>query len=106
MGRTMIRARMITLAALKKLELPNTILAKPQTFMNNSGKAVKSLLSKHKILNTKYLVVVHDDIDIPLGQVKVSVNRGSAGHKGVESIIESLGTKDFTRIRIGIQPLA
>lgn len=76
------------------------VLAKPQTFMNNSGKAVKSLLGKTK----SDLVVIHDDIDISLGKIKVSRGSGSAGHKGVDSIIQSLGTKDFTRIRIGIQP--
>lgn len=74
-----------------------TVLAKPQTFMNNSGSAVRSLYTKH-------IVVVHDDIDLPLGTIKVSTNRGSAGHKGVESIIQALGTKNFTRIRIGVQP--
>ena len=74
------------------------VLAKPQTFMNTSGLAIKSLLPKPS------LVVVHDDIDIPLGKVKISENRGSAGHKGVDSIIQTLGTKNFTRVRIGIQP--
>lgn len=98
----------MVLDALKEVELPNAILAKSQAFMNNSGKAVKKLLRR----NTneaiaeliRHLIIVHDDIDIPLGKVKVSVGRGSAGHKGVESIIQSLGTKNFTRIRIGIQP--
>lgn len=81
-------------------------LAKPQTLMNNSGKAVASLtkLSFPKLNLVKELVVVHDDIDIPLGQVKISQGKGSAGHKGIESIIQSLGTKNFTRVRIGIQP--
>jgi len=90
------------------------ILAKPQTFMNNSGQTVKSLtknylptgdLPKGDKLQTTNLLVIHDDIDLPLGKIKVSVGRGSAGHKGVESIIEALGTKNFTRIRIGIQPV-
>lgn len=86
------------------------VLAKPQTFMNNSGKAVAALvrlsfrLSFRKLSLTKELIVVHDDIDIPLGEVKISKGRGSAGHKGVESIIQALGTKNFTRVRIGIQP--
>src|SRR3989344_1814964 len=86
------------------------LLAKPQTFMNNSGKAVKSLIAKLGLAKAGLakakpsLVVIHDDIDLPLGTVKVSSNRGSAGHKGVESIIQALGTKNFTRIRIGIQP--
>ena len=77
------------------------LLAKPQTFMNKSGASVKSLMK-----TKPGLVVVHDDIDIPIGTVRVSKDRGSAGHKGVDSIIEQLGSKDFTRIRIGVQPLA
>ena len=77
------------------------ILAKPQTFMNNSGQPVKTLYSFYK---PKELIIIHDDIDLPLGKIRISKNRGSAGHKGVESIIKELGFKDFTRIRIGIQP--
>lgn len=78
------------------------MLAKPQTFMNKSGHAVKKILNhKSKILN---LILVHDDLDLPLGKIKIVKNRGSAGHKGVESIIKSLGSKDFIRIRLGIQP--
>ncbi len=80
------------------------VLAKPQTFMNNSGKAVQSLLKLGLSKTKPSLVVIHDDIDISLGKVKVSKGSGSAGHKGVESIIQALGTKDFTRIRIGICP--
>jgi len=81
-------------------------LAKPQTFMNNSGKAVKSLVTKYNIPKSDLvtLIIIHDDIDIPLGKIKISKNRGSAGHKGVDSIIQALGTKNFTRVRIGIQP--
>ncbi len=77
------------------------ILAKPQTFMNNSGKSVKTLFSFYK---PKELIIVHDDIDLPLGKIRISKNKGSAGHKGVESIIKEIGTKDFTRFRIGILP--
>lgn len=82
-------------------EKNKTILAKPQTFMNESGKSVKAIVNFYK---TKDLIVIHDDIDLILGRMKTSKNSGSAGHKGVESIIRELGTKDFTRIRIGIQP--
>ena len=89
---------------LESLNLENVILAKPTTFMNESGKAVKSLYSKYKLQNTKYLIIVHDDIDLPLGEFKIQKGRGSAGHKGVQSIIDALGTKDFNRIRIGICP--
>jgi len=101
--RTRHNVGFMALDALKRVELPNVILVKPQTFVNNSGKAVKSLTKNYK-LKTKNLVVIHDDIDIPLGKIKVSVGHGSAGHKGVDSIIEELGTKNFTRIRVGIQP--
>ncbi len=76
------------------------ILAKPQTFMNESGRAVKSLISFYK---TKDLFVVHDDIDLTLGKIKIAKGRSSAGHKGVESIIKEIGTKDFIRFRIGVQ---
>lgn len=85
------------------------ILAKPQTFMNSSGKAVKSLI-KHFFKNItkadlyKNLFIVHDDFDLPIGKIKISINRGPAGHKGVESIIKELGTKNFVRFRIGIKP--
>ena len=81
------------------LNQTKVLLVKPQTFMNDSGKAVKSFMAAKP-----NLVVVHDDIDILLGEVKVSENKGSAGHKGVDSIIQALGTKNFTRIRVGIQP--
>ncbi len=88
-----------------KKELPGVRFFKPNTFMNNSGIAVKKEMRKLK-LKPSHLIVVHDDIDIPLGQIKISQNKGSAGHKGVESIIQALGTKVFTRIRIGICPSA
>jgi len=77
------------------------ILAKPQTFMNASGKAVKALIENWK-LKIENLIVIHDDVDLSLGQIKIVKNRGPAGHKGVQSIIDELGTKNFTRFRIGI----
>ncbi len=79
------------------------LLAKPQTFMNKSGEAVAALAKFYKIKPEKILVI-HDDIDIPFGDLKFSFGRSSAGHKGVESIIKSLKTKNFWRLRIGIQP--
>ena len=77
------------------------ILAKPQTFMNNSGQAIKAVLDYYKI-DTEDIIVIHDDLDIPTGEFKISKNKNSGGHKGVQSIIDHLGTKDFIRIRIGI----
>lgn len=79
------------------------ILAKPQTFMNKSGLAVLTLAKFYKV-KPKDIWVIHDDIDILWGEFKTSFGRSSAGHKGVESIIKNLKTKDFWRIRIGIQP--
>jgi PTH1 family peptidyl-tRNA hydrolase len=92
-----------------KIDSERVILVKPQTFMNDSGKAVKSLIRNFLLNKTmkelsKCLFVIHDDIDIPLGKIKISVGRGSAGHKGVQSIIEEIGTKNFVRFRIGIKP--
>lgn len=77
------------------------ILAKPQTFMNNSGKSVKAIFNFQ--FSNKKLIIIHDDLDLPLGKIKITKNRGSAGHKGVQSIIDELGTKNFFRFRIGIK---
>jgi PTH1 family peptidyl-tRNA hydrolase len=75
------------------------LLAKPQTFMNESGIAVKSILKNSKETT---LIVIHDDIDLPIGKLKVVKERGSAGHKGVESIIQNVGNENVIRFRIGI----
>jgi peptidyl-tRNA hydrolase, PTH1 family len=88
---------------LGSLNLENIILAKPKTFMNESGKAVKGFIKKYKI-KPENLIVIHDDIDIPIGKIKISKDSGAGGHKGVESIIGNIGTKNFIRIRVGIQP--
>ena len=77
------------------------VLAKPQTFMNESGKAVKQLTSNTEAKMAD-LVIIHDDIDLPVGKIKIIKERGSAGHKGVESIIKSIGNDGLIRIRIGI----
>ena len=79
------------------------VLAKPQTYMNNSGIAARALLDFYK-LKPENLIVIHDDKDIPLGETRVQTNRGPAGHNGVKSIIEHLGTQNFTRIRVGVAP--
>ncbi len=83
------------------------VLAKPQTFMNDSGKPVKSLLCNRKKTRKDELLpvlIIHDDIDLPLGRIRIAKNRGAGGHKGVESIIKELKTKNFIRLRIGIGP--
>ncbi len=80
-----------------------TIFLLPQTYMNNSGKSAKMAVKYHKE-NPENLIIIHDDIDLTFGNFKISQNRGSAGHKGVQSIIDALSMKNFTRIRIGILP--
>ncbi len=77
------------------------ILAKPQTFMNESGRSVSQLVKKSDI-DLNDLIIVHDDLDLPLGKIRIRPNGSSAGHKGIASIIEALGSEDFIRIRIGI----
>jgi len=77
------------------------VLAKPQTFMNNSGDSVRAILDFYK-LTPGDMIVIHDDIDLPLGEYKIATQSGSAGHNGVQSIIDSIGTKEFMRVRIGV----
>ena len=81
------------------LKTSDVILAKPQLFMNKSGEAIKEIL---KFYPDAELIVIHDDLDLPLGSIKIQKNISAAGHHGVESMIEELGTKDFIRIRLGI----
>jgi PTH1 family peptidyl-tRNA hydrolase len=114
--------RIVTRAFLKKHRLPEPVMSKkyvsliseaevagekvlvlyPETYMNKSGSAVAKAVTSAK--KAKNLVVVYDDLDLPLGAFKISFGRGSGGHKGVESIIKALKTKDFMRIRVGIAP--
>lgn len=79
------------------------IFVKPLTYMNLSGGAVKEALAYFKLDRTS-LLVIHDDIDLPVGSYRFSSDRGHAGHRGVASIIQTLGGKDFSRLRIGIGP--
>lgn len=77
------------------------ILAKPQTYMNLSGQSVSSLMRFYK-LPLENLLVIHDDLDLPLGTIRLRPSGGSAGQKGLNSIIQQLGTQNFARLRIGI----
>jgi PTH1 family peptidyl-tRNA hydrolase len=91
---------------ISKSQIPNKfkiLLAKPQIFINKSGEAVLAL-SKFFKIKPENILIVHDDIDILWGNYKFSFGRSSAGHKGVESVIKALKTKNFWRLRIGIQP--
>jgi len=84
-----------------KLEGKTVILAKPHTYVNKSGEAAKKLIGnlKFKIEN---LIVIQDDLDIPFGNTKISFEKNSGGHRGIESIMKSLKTKKFYRLRIGL----
>ena len=77
------------------------MLAKPQTFMNESGRAIKAILKNSK---EALVVAIHDDIDLPIGKLKIVKERGSAGHKGIESIVKNVGNEGLVRFRLGIQP--
>lgn len=78
-------------------------LVQPETFMNRSGGALAPLISSEK--KAEKLIVIYDDLDLPLGAVKMSFDRGSGGHRGLESIIKSIKTRAFIRIRVGIAPV-
>lgn len=80
------------------------ILARPQTYMNNSGISVAALKNFYK-LEPPDILVVHDELDLPLGKMKVRLGGAAAGHHGVESIIEALNTDQFARLRLGIGTL-
>ncbi len=77
-------------------------LVLPNTFMNKSGSAVSKFIKTVKA--AERLIVVYDDLDLPVGKMKISFDRGSGGHKGIESIMRAVKTKKFTRIRIGVSP--
>ena len=78
----------------------NATLVLPDTMMNASGKAVSALVKSPKAAED--MLVIHDDLDLPLGTIKMVFGRGSGGHKGVESVMRAIKTKDFARLRIGI----
>jgi len=83
-------------------EKEKVILAQPLTYMNNSGESAKALASFYKIKPAD-IIVIHDDIDLPLGKIRLAKDSSAGGHNGIKSIIEQLGTKNFSRIKIGIK---
>lgn len=92
-----------SLAAKASLGSESLLLLKPETFMNKSGSALKTIEWNPK--KAEKLVVIHDDLDIPLGSFKISFNRSPGGHNGVLSIAKALKTEGFVRIRVGISPV-
>jgi PTH1 family peptidyl-tRNA hydrolase len=79
------------------------MLAKPQTFMNLSGTSLKPLIDKH-LLSPASLIVVYDELDLPWTEMRIKARGSAAGHHGMESVIRSLGTQDFVRVRLGVNP--
>jgi len=77
------------------------IIAKPQTYMNDSGRAVSAIL-RNTVAQVSDLVVIHDELDLPLGTVRVKISGGHGGHNGLRSIVEYIGSAEFIRVRIGI----
>ena len=80
------------------------LLAKPETFMNLSGLSVRELLDEYQLRPQSDLIVIYDELDLPLGTIRVRQRGRSAGHNGMESIIGALGTQEFLRVRLGIAP--
>ena len=79
----------------------SVLIARPQTFMNSSGEAVAYFVAKHK-LDLSDLVIIHDDLDLPLGKIRIRRGGSAAGHHGIESILDYLSSPEFVRVRFGI----
>ena len=90
-----------TLTSKGKLEGSSIILAKPQTYVNKTGEAAVKLKNFYKV-KTEQILVIQDDLDVPFGNTKISFDRNSGGHKGIESIMRALKTKKFYRLRVGL----
>ena len=80
----------------------SVVLAKPLTYMNLSGRSVAAVMKFFRLEDPRQLIVIHDDLDIPLGKIKIKSGGGSGGHKGVQSVIDLLGATEFLRVRLGI----
>ncbi len=80
----------------------HVVLAFPQTYMNLSGEAVAKLVRRHSIDDPQQIVIVHDELDLPVGRMRVKVGGGLAGHNGLKSIVQHLKTDDFVRVRLGV----
>jgi peptidyl-tRNA hydrolase, PTH1 family len=100
-GITMERNRGGAKAGQGKINGKDVVIAKPQTFMNLSGEAVQKLFQRYHVKPAN-LIVIHDDMDLPPGKLRIRQGGGSAGHNGIKSIIANIGTEDFIRVRMGI----
>ena len=86
------------------LEGHDALLAKPETYMNLSGIAVRGLVDEYEVDPAQDLIVIYDELDLPFGHIRIRPRGSSAGHNGMESIIGALGSEEFTRVRMGINP--
>ena len=101
-GEKLARSKERALVAELRIGGKRVTVAFPQTFMNNSGESVRLLTRRHGIEDAAHLVIVHDELDLEVGQLKIKAGGGLAGHNGLRSITQHLGTTDFVRLRIGI----
>jgi peptidyl-tRNA hydrolase, PTH1 family len=92
------------LTARMQVGAEQVLLAKPETYMNLSGVSVRDLVAEYEVQPESDLIVIQDELDFPLGTLRIHTRRSSAGHNGIESIIGVLGTQDFLRIRMGVAP--
>jgi peptidyl-tRNA hydrolase, PTH1 family len=80
------------------------LLAKPETFMNLSGLSIRELVAKYEVDPQSDMIVIYDELDLPFGTIRIRERGGTAGHNGMESVVNAVGTQDFLRIRLGIAP--
>jgi PTH1 family peptidyl-tRNA hydrolase len=92
------------LTARAEIDGQPVVLAKPETYMNLSGLSVRELVDEHQVDVKTDLIVIYDELDLPLGTIRIRQRGSSAGHNGMESILGALGTDEFLRIRLGIAP--
>jgi peptidyl-tRNA hydrolase, PTH1 family len=104
-GASVKRRECQALVGAATIERERVLLMKPHTFMNSSGEAVSCAVAKHEIADpAKALIVISDDLALPFGQIRLRERGSAGGHNGLKSIIGALGTNEFMRLRIGIQP--
>jgi PTH1 family peptidyl-tRNA hydrolase len=101
-GERLKRGKERALAAEARIDGKRVVLAFPQTYMNDSGLSVAALVRRHGIDDLRRLVVVHDELDLPVGRVKLKIGGGTAGHNGLKSIQAHLHDNGFVRVRIGV----
>lgn len=101
MGITMSDRRQLAVIGQGSLDGEEVVLAKPRTFMNHSGEAISYLISRF-YTTIQDLIVIYDDMDLPLGKIRIRPSGSAGGHRGVESIIGAMKSNDFVRIRVGV----